>query len=100
MINLKLRFQNKVTLVAILSATASLIYMILGIFNVVPPISEEQVINVGMAIINLLVLLGVVVDPTTKGVKDSARAMGYDEPADDSTTYDETDYVEEVDDGN
>ena len=33
-----------------------------------------------MLLVNLLVALGVVVDPTTQGVGDSERAMGYTEP--------------------
>ena len=31
----------------------------------------------------LLVILGIVVDPTTAGVGDSVRAMGYDKPWED-----------------
>lgn len=35
-------------------------------------------------IISILTCAGVVIDPTTKGVFDSAAAMGYEEPKDDS----------------
>ena len=31
-------------------------------------------------VLNILVALGVITDPTTSGVGDSARALGYDEP--------------------
>ena len=34
----------------------------------------------GLLLWALLVILGLVVDPTTEGVRDSARAMKYDEP--------------------
>jgi len=33
------------------------------------------------AVFALLVILGIVVDPTTDGLNDSARAMAYEEPA-------------------
>lgn len=80
LINIKLRLKNKVTLLALIAATVSFIYTVLGIFGVVPPISKEQVMQGAAALINLLVLLGVVVDPTTAGIKDSDRAMQYEEP--------------------
>lgn len=89
MINWKLRFKNKVTLAAIIGAIVSFVYMVLGILHVVPPISEEQLLNVCMAFINILVLLGIVVDPTTDGVGDSARALNYEEPANNEAVPDE-----------
>lgn len=78
--NLKLRLQNKVTLTAIIMAVISLGYQLLGMFGIVPAISESQLVEVAGMVINLLVLLGIVVDPTTKGIKDSERAMTYDSP--------------------
>lgn len=79
-INWKLRLQNKATLTAIVLSLISLIYQVLGLFNVIPPISESEVVNIVGMIINLLVLLGVVIDPTTEGIDDSTRAMNYEEP--------------------
>lgn len=79
-INWKLRLQNKATLTAIVLSLISLIYQVLGLFNVIPPISESEVVNIVGMIINLLVLLGVVIDPTTEGIDDSIRAMNYEEP--------------------
>lgn len=80
MINWKLRLQNKVTLTAIILGVVGIIYQVLGLFGVVPTIAENDVIQVINLVIELLVLLGVVVDPTTSGIKDSAQAMTYDEP--------------------
>lgn len=79
-INWKLRLQNKATLTAIVLSLISLIYQVLGLFNIIPPISESEVVNIVGMIINLLVLLGVVIDPTTEGIDDSIRAMNYEEP--------------------
>lgn len=79
-INWKLRIKNKTTLVAILSAVIGLIYQILVVFGIIAPISEEMLYKaLGMAI-NLLVMLGIVVDPTTSGVSDSEKALEYSEP--------------------
>ncbi len=79
--NLKLRFKNKPVLIAIVTATVAFVYQILGICGVVPPVTEEQVIQVLGLFINVLVGLGILVDPTTAGIKDSARARTYEEPA-------------------
>lgn len=82
--NWKLRLQNKTTLVALIAAAVSLVYQILGICGVVPRVSEDTIMTVAGTLINALCLLGIVVDPTTKGITDSERAMNYDKPADDS----------------
>ena len=79
-INWKLRFQNKTTLTAIILALVALVYQVLGLFGVVPKISQDELTTVIGMVINLLCLLGIVVDPTTDGVSDSARALTYDEP--------------------
>ena len=79
-INWKLRFQNKTTLTAIILALVALVYQVLGLFGVVPKISEAELTTVIGMVINLLCLLGIVVDPTTDGVSDSARALTYDTP--------------------
>lgn len=73
MINWKLRFQNRATLAAIV-ATSLLLARQLG-FSL--PANIEQVADTGLT---LLALIGVISDPTTKGLADSRRAMTYDEP--------------------
>lgn len=79
-INWKLRFQNKTTLVAIVLQIIALVYIGLGMVGFVPAISESQIVEVAMMVIDLLCLLGIVVDPTTSGVGDSAQAMQYRQP--------------------
>lgn len=79
-INWSLRFQNKVTLTAIVLQLIAIVYAILGMLNVVPAIGEDTITNLANMIIGLFVLLGVVVDPTTKGVQDSEKAQQYTEP--------------------
>lgn len=81
-INWKLRFKNKVTCTAIVLQAISIIYMLLAAFNVVPKIPEGTVVEIAESIIGLLVLVGVITDPTTKGLSDSAFARTFDEPKD------------------
>ena len=79
-INWKLRFQNKTTLTAVILALVALVYQVLGLFGVVPKIPQDQITTIAGMIINILCLLGIVVDPTTAGVGDSTQALTYDEP--------------------
>ena len=86
MINWKLRLQNKTTLWAIISLVVSLIFRILDACGVIPPFSQDFVLEIAADILTLLGLLGVIVDPTTAGVGDSERAMSYDQPWEDAKT--------------
>lgn len=80
MINWKLRFKNKTTLVAMGGAVVTFIYQMLSLLGVTPKISQDTVIQLVSLIINVLVALGIVVDPTTSGVSDSDQALTYKEP--------------------
>jgi phi LC3 family holin len=77
-INWKLRLQNKATLTTIILAIVAFVYQMLGLFGVVPSISQDTIINLVGLVINLLVGFGIVVDPTTSGVSDSKLAMERD----------------------
>lgn len=79
-INWKLRLQNKATLTALVMALVALVYQVLGVFGIVPRVSQDQLTTIISMAINILCLLGIVVDPTTAGVGDSVRAMSYDKP--------------------
>ena len=72
-INWKLRFQNKATLLAIASTVILLIQQ-LG-FKL--PDNIADIVN---TFLTLLVLLGVINDPTTEGISDSPKALTYSEP--------------------
>lgn len=72
--NLKLRFKNKATLVALASALITFIYQILGILGITAPIAQDEVSQLVGIILNILVAVGVLVDPTTKGIGDSELA--------------------------
>lgn len=90
-INWKLRIKNKAVLVAIILAVVAFVYQILGIVGVTPSISQSDITKVIGIIINLLVALGIVTDPTTEGVSDSAQAMEYIQPGVSSNVGDPTD---------
>lgn len=78
--NLKLRFMNKPVLIAIVSATVAFVYQVLSLIGTVPAIAEEEVVKLFGIIINILVVAGILTDPTTAGLGDSAKARIYDEP--------------------
>ena len=80
MINWKLRFKNKATLLSLFVTVIAFVYQILGLFGIVPAISEDTVKQLIVMLIDILAMLGIIVDPTTAGLGDSTRAMEYDEP--------------------
>lgn len=83
-INWKVRLKNPVFWLTVIPAVIALVYTILGLFGVVPTISEDTLVNAVTAIISALTTIGVLIDPTTKGVGDSDRALTYEEPSDGS----------------
>ena len=79
-INWKVRFKNKTWLVTFLIAVLAFVYQILGMFDIVPPVTHDMATQLISAVINILVAIGVVIDPTTAGAGDSQQAMTYNEP--------------------
>nr|DAN55306.1 MAG TPA: holin [Caudoviricetes sp.] len=75
-INWKLRLQNKVTLIALLGA----VFLMSQQFGLEIPQNIQNGVN---TFVYILVLLGVVTDPTTAGITDSDRALEYHEPSED-----------------
>ncbi len=81
-INWKVRLKNPVFWLTVIPAVITFVYTVLGAVGVVPSLSEDVVVNIVTALISALTTVGVLVDPTTKGVGDSERALGYDRPSD------------------
>lgn len=75
-INWKLRLQNKVTLIALLGA----VFLMSQQFGFEIPQNIQNGVN---TFVYILVLLGVVTDPTTAGLTDSERTLEYHEPSED-----------------
>ena len=79
-INWKVRFKNKTWLVSFLTVILAFVYQVLGMFDIVPAVTQDMAAQLVMAVINILVAVGVVIDPTTAGAGDSDRAMTYERP--------------------
>lgn len=81
-INWKVRVKNKVFWLAIIPAVLTLVKAVAALFgyNVETEVIGAQLVAIVEALFAVLVIMGVVVDPTTKGISDSERAQGYEEP--------------------
>ena len=86
-INWKVRFKNVTWLTMFLSLIVGFVFNILKMFDIFPVITENQVMEIVSQVLTFLGLIGVLVDPTTAGIGDSNRALGYDEPWNDETDY-------------
>ena len=78
--NWKVRFKNKTWLIAFLAAIVAFVYQLLGMVGIVPAVSQDMVTQFIAAAINILVAIGVVIDPTTANISDSKEALNYTEP--------------------
>lgn len=83
MINWKVRFRNKTWLVSFLAVILAFVYQVLGMFDIVPAVTQDMAAQLILAVVNILAAVGVVVDPTTAGASDSKQAMGYEKPKED-----------------
>ena len=83
-INWKVRFRNRVWLGSFLSLIVGFVYSMMALFDVFPGVTQSLVVQMLNQVLTFLGLIGVIVDPTTAGLGDSERAMGYEEPWDDN----------------
>ena len=79
-INWKVRFKNRVWLGSFFSLIVGFVYSMLALFDVFPQVTQNLVVQLLNQVLTFLGLIGVIVDPTTAGVGDSERAMGYETP--------------------
>ncbi len=81
-INWNVRIKNKTFWLAIIPATLLLAQAVLALFGVTwdYTVVSEQLVGVVNALFVVLAILGVVTDPTTEGVADSAQALTYECP--------------------
>jgi len=87
-INWKVRFKNKQWLTMFLSLIVGFIYNVLAAFDIFPAVTEAAITRIVGQVLTFLGLIGVLVDPTTAGLSDSERAMGYEEPWNDDVDTD------------
>ncbi len=81
-INWLVRIRNKSFWLAMIPAVLLLAQSVAVVLGVQLDLTgwQEKVVTIVEAIFGVLVVLGVVVDPTTEGTGDSARALTYTEP--------------------
>lgn len=81
-INWKVRLKNRSFWVAIVPAVLLLVQVIAAVFNYNIELGDlgNKLLAVVNAVFSLLTIMGIVTDPTTDGISDSAQAMTYDEP--------------------
>ncbi|WP_121605295.1 phage holin [Virgibacillus sp. Bac332] len=81
-INWKVRLKNKSFWLALVPAVMLIAQIVAGWFdyNLAAQLINEEAAKFINAVFALLVILGIVNDPTTSGVKDSIRAQGYNKP--------------------
>lgn len=82
MINWKVRIKNKLFWAALIPAVLLLAQVVAAVFGFTLDLGElgNQLLTVVNAVFGVMAVLGVVTDPTTAGVSDSAQALTYDSP--------------------
>ena len=81
-INWKVRLRNKTFWLSLIPAVLLLVQVIAAVFGYTLDLGDlgNKLLAVVNALFAVLSILGVVVDPTTKGTSDSAQALSYEEP--------------------
>ena len=82
MINWKVRIKNKTFWLAFIPAVLLLVQAVAAVIGIQLDLGDinEKLLDVVNAVFLVLGIIGIVVDPTTQGISDSDRAMGYEEP--------------------
>ena len=83
MINWKVRVLNKTFWLTLVPALALLLQAFLAVFNVRLELGEtiDKLLVFINALFAVLMIVGIVNDPTTSGISDSTRAMTYETPS-------------------
>lgn len=79
-INWKVRIRHRQFWVAVISAFILLANQVASIFDVDITIISAKIEQTFESILLILALFGIIIDPTTAGVKDSSQAMVYSKP--------------------
>lgn len=82
MINWTVRLKNKSFWVAIIPAVLLLVQVVAAVFGFTLDLGDlgNKLLDVVNAVFSVLVILGVVTDPTTQGIGDSKQALTYTDP--------------------
>ena len=74
-LNWKIRIRNPVFWLTAVPSISALLFSLLGLLGKVPFFTEDMLIKVLSTVISLLSTLGVLIDPTTKGLCDSEDVL-------------------------
>lgn len=87
-INWRVRIKNKNFWITLIPALLLLVQVVAAVFGFSIDLGDlgNKLLAVVNAAFGVLTILGIVTDPTTKGVSDSAQAMTYEQPKDDKET--------------
>lgn len=81
-INWKVRLSNKSFWITMIPALLLLVQLVAKLFGLEIKVDglQEDLLNIINALFVVLSVLGITVDPTTKGIADSENALTYTEP--------------------
>lgn len=81
-INWKLRLKNKTTLISLIGLFGLFINQVANVFEVDYSDVVDKLVLISTTVVSMLVAVGVVNDPTVKGLNDSDLSMEKKEPTD------------------
>ena len=84
-INWRVRLKSKTFWLTVIPALLLLVQVVAAVFGFELDLGDlgNKLLAVVNALFSVLTILGIVTDPTTAGVSDSAQAMTYTEPKED-----------------
>lgn len=83
-INWKVRLRSGAFWAGLISLVLTLVYTVLNMAGIVPQFDQKQIMDIVVMILQIPAFIGVITDPTTKGIGDSEQAMTYQKPKDSS----------------
>lgn len=83
-INWKVRLRSGTFWMGIVSAVVAAVFTIIPLCGVELPVTAEQVMHAATLVLMIPSAIGIISDPTTKGMSDSQMALTYEKPRSDS----------------
>lgn len=84
-INWKVRLKSGSWWLGIISAIIVAVFAILNLFGIKTSVAVSDIMNAATLILMIPAAIGIISDPTTKGVGDSSQALTYEAPRTDET---------------
>lgn len=84
-INWKVRLQSGSWWLGIISAVIVAVFAILNLFGVKTSVAASDIMNAATLVLMIPAAIGIISDPTTKGISDSTQALTYEAPRTDET---------------